>query len=380
MNKEKNIYMGCGPDIREGFMHSDIRDMPHVDIVCTAWELSKHIKDVNHIYSRHMLEHLTNFEADRTLRDWLKSLKTHGTIKIIVPDMNFHAKQWLEAEWDEDSLKNKMSNAQHSFAGFWGWQEECDPWSEDYNPSYWSVHKSGYNKKRMEFLLKRIGYTDINIETKNKWHLVATASKPLGGGERQDATKLEDVRLDHRKRYEFANKFITKTDAIVTDGACGVAYGSYILAQNKNVKKVQAIDISSESVEHGKKYFANDKIEYFISNLEETDIPTQKADYYISFETIEHLPNPEKYIEKISKNIKKGGTFIGSTPNEEIMPYTKYFTYHTKHFTAEELKSILEKYGFKDIEFFQQKRDEPSEIEEINDGHYIIFVASKKGL
>ncbi len=73
--KEKNVYMGCGPDIREGFIHADIRKMPHVDIVCVAWELSNHVKDLNHIYSRHMLEHLTNFEADRTLRDWLKSLK-----------------------------------------------------------------------------------------------------------------------------------------------------------------------------------------------------------------------------------------------------------------------------------------------------------------
>ena len=82
--KEKNIYIGCGPDTREGFIHVDIRDLDNVDIVCNAWELSKHIQDVDHIYSRHMLEHLTNFEADRTLRDWLKSLKTNGKIEIIL--------------------------------------------------------------------------------------------------------------------------------------------------------------------------------------------------------------------------------------------------------------------------------------------------------
>lgn len=375
--KEKNIYMGCGPDIREGFIHCDIRKFDHVDIVCKAWELSSHMLEVDHVYSRHMLEHLTNFEADRALRDWLKSLKTHGTIRVIVPDMDFHAQQWLDATWDEDTLKNQWSDARHSFAGFWGWQEECDPWGDDYNPSYWSVHKSGYNKRRMEFLLKRIGYTNIHIETKNKWHLVATASKPLGGGERQDATRLEDIRLDHRKRYEFSSRFITKSNAIVTDGACGVAYGSYILAQNKNVKEVQAIDISKESVEHGEKYFSNDKIKYFISNLEDAEIPTEKPDYFISFETIEHLPSPERYIEKISNNIKSDGVFMGSTPNEDIMPYSKHFSYHTRHFTVTDLEKILLKYGFNDIQFFQQKREEPSEIEKIDDGQYIIFIAKK---
>jgi predicted SAM-dependent methyltransferase/2-polyprenyl-3-methyl-5-hydroxy-6-metoxy-1,4-benzoquinol methylase len=374
---EKNVYMGCGPDIREGFIHSDLRKFDHVDIVCNAWELSQHIKDVNHIYSRHMLEHLTNFEADRTLRDWLKALKTNGTIRIIVPDMDFHAKQWLEADWNEETLKNKWSDARHSFAGFWGWQEQCDPWDMEYNNSYWSVHKSGYNKKRMEFLLKRIGYINIEIETKNQWHLVVTATKPLGGGERQDATKLEDVRMDHRKRYEFATGFITKENAIVTDGACGVAYGSYILAQNPNVKELQAIDISQEAIDHGKKYFPNDKISYFLSNLEDAPIPTQSPDYFISFETIEHLPSPEKYIEKIAQNIKKDGVFIGSTPNETIMPYTKYFSYHTRHFTVDDLKEILTKYGFNDVQFYQQKRDEPSEIEKVEDGQYIIFVAKR---
>jgi predicted SAM-dependent methyltransferase/2-polyprenyl-3-methyl-5-hydroxy-6-metoxy-1,4-benzoquinol methylase len=376
---EKNIYMGCGPDIREEFIHCDIRKFEHVDIVCKAWELSFHMMEVNHIYSRHMLEHLTNFEADRTLRDWFKALKTNGTIRIIVPDMDFHCRQWLDSDWNEETIKNNMSDAKHSFAGFWGWQAECDPWSENYNTTYWDVHKSGYNEKRIKFLLERIGFVDVKTEVKNKWHLIAEATKPKYSGERQVGTNLDEIRKDHLNRYIFASKYIHKQSAIITDGACGVGYGSYVLAKNKNTEVVQSLDISNDALMHAKEHFNHKKIKFMQKDLENEDLDElEKADYYISFETIEHLPTPEKYIEKVSKSIKSDGVFIGSTPNEEIMPFIQQnFLFHTKHFTQKELREILNRHGFTKVEFFQQKRGEPANIEKIENGEYIIFVAKK---
>ncbi len=379
MQKEKNIYIGCGPDIREGFLHVDVRKFKHVDIVCNAWELSKHMIEVNHVYSRYLLQYLTNFEADRALRDWFKALKTAGTVRIIVPNMDFHCKQWLQAQWNEDTLKNKNSDAQHSFAGFWGRQAECDPWKEDYNNTYRDVHKSGYNEKRMKFLLERIGYIDVHTEVKNDIHVVAEAAKPKYSGERQVGMTLDSIRKDHVNRYLFASQYITKPGAIVSDGACGVGYGSYVLAQNPNTKTIKSLDLSEDALEHAKKYFNDNKIQYKRKDLEnETLDDLEKADYFISFETIEHLPNPEKYIAKVAKAIKDDGVFIGSTPNEKIMPFIQQnFLFHTRHFTQDDLIEILHKYGFTNIEFFQQKRKEPSEVEKTDDGQYIIFVAKK---
>lgn len=378
MSKELNIYIGCGEDVREGFIHVDVRKLSHVDIACNAWELSSHLLEVNHIYSRHMLEHLTNYEADRSLRDWFKALKTFGSIRLIVPNMDFHAEQWLRAEWNEDTLKDKMSDAQYSFAGFWGWQEECDPWANNYNNSHWSVHKSGYNEKRIKLLLGRIGFDNIKTEIKNDVHLVATATKPLYSGERQVGLKLDSIRTDHKNRYHFASKHMKKQDAIVVDAACGVGYGSFIISANNNVKKIHSLDISDDAINHAKKYFNNKKIYYSLQNLETDEIILESSDYFISFETIEHLQNPKNFIRKVFNNLKTNGVFIGSTPNEDIMPFVQQnFLFHTRHFREHELDKILKEIGFKEVIFYQQKRAEPSDIEKINDGQYIIFMAKK---
>lgn len=370
--------MGCGNDVKEGFLHADIRSLPNVEIVCKAWELSKHEIEIDFIYSRHMLEHLTNYEADRTLRDWYKSLKYNGEIEVIVPDMDFHAKQWLEAEWSDEVLKDKWSDAKHGFAGFWGWQEECDPWSQNYNDSYWSVHKSGYNKKRMHWLLNRIGYVDIDIQIVDKWHLVAKAKKPKDLGERQTGENLDSIREDHLQRYKFADSLINKEHSIITDAACGVGYGSYLLAKNANSNIIQSLDISTDALTHAKEHFNNSKIKFIQKNLEKDSFNIEKSDYFISFETIEHLNEYEQFIEKIYDNLKEGGIFIGSTPNEEIMPFVQQtFLYHVRHFYEVDIKKILLKSGFKNIKFYQQKRESPSFVEEINDGHYIIFTCEK---
>lgn len=172
-----NLYVGCGPDAREGFIHCDLRELPHVDCVCKAWEVSRHFSGVSHIYSRHMLEHLTNAEAMLTLEDWYKALALNATVRIIVPNMDFHCQQWLQAEWNEDTFTKERSDALYSSAGFWGWQAECDPLEANYNNSYWDVHKSGYNVRKMKFLMEKIGFSEVHCEIKGDVHLVTTAKK-----------------------------------------------------------------------------------------------------------------------------------------------------------------------------------------------------------
>lgn len=174
---KRNLYVGCGPDIRENYLHCDIREFPHVDFVCKAWEVSQHTANLSQIYSRHMLEHLTAAEVFATLHDWYEALAKEGSIYLVVPNIDFHIQQWLNAEWNDSELNNPRSLASHAFSGFYGWQRECDPTQDDYNQSYWDVHKSAYNKKRMQYVLEKIGFRQIELEIKSGIHLVAKAIK-----------------------------------------------------------------------------------------------------------------------------------------------------------------------------------------------------------
>jgi ubiquinone/menaquinone biosynthesis C-methylase UbiE len=62
----------------------------------------------------------------------------------------------------------------------------------------------------------------------------------------------------------------------------------------------------------------------------------------ISFETIEHLPNIDKYLEEISRVLKPGGEFIVSTPDRRLSSVLYPFTrkpshpFHIKEFTYQE--------------------------------------------
>ena len=94
------IYMGCGDDYKDGYVGCDVRKTKTAKIICKAWELSKYCKNVNEIYSRHMVEHLTYTEFNETLKDWCKAL-TGAKLHIICPDLDFYIEQFKNAIFDE---------------------------------------------------------------------------------------------------------------------------------------------------------------------------------------------------------------------------------------------------------------------------------------
>lgn len=169
----KRIEFGCGPNLTDGFVGCDIRWFPGVKYVCDAWKICSYVNYgvVEEIYSRHFLEHLTFHQAELTIQCWTKILKPSGTLRICVPDIDYHIVQFQSNNWDSPSEANPAWTVhQHAIAGFWGWQRES-------NTKLWDVHKSGYNLTMLQIWLEKNGYQYVERIPDQPWNLHVKATR-----------------------------------------------------------------------------------------------------------------------------------------------------------------------------------------------------------
>ena len=153
----------------------DIRSCHGADHVLPAWETSPFAPgSVEEIYSRHMLEHLDPGDARRALEAWFRVLRPGGQLRLIVPDLAFHARQILggQTSWTEDPDENLA----HAMAGFYGWRNASRGGDQE------DAHRWGYTLESLRRLLNDIGFVEIRRQESGQdsepWHLSIKARKP----------------------------------------------------------------------------------------------------------------------------------------------------------------------------------------------------------
>ena len=90
----------------------------------------------------------------------------------------------------------------------------------------------------------------------------------------------------HLERYALVRQFVYGN---VLDIACGVGYGSYLLAKNPDVKRIVGVDGDQEAAEWANDNFSSKNIEFFCDSVEKF---CGQFDFLVSLETIEHLKRP----------------------------------------------------------------------------------------
>lgn len=175
--KPTRLNFGCGDARREGFSGVDIRPSQAAEFVLAAWDTSPfEPAGIEEVYSRHMLEHLDPNDARKALEAWLKLLEPGGLLRIIVPDLSFHARQWLaqDVSWADDQAEN----LEHAMAGFYGWRDESRGGDRE------DAHRWGYSWETLSALLFEIGFVDVirvmTGEDSEVWHLHVTAARRRG--------------------------------------------------------------------------------------------------------------------------------------------------------------------------------------------------------
>ncbi len=196
--------------------------------------------------------------------------------------------------------------------------------------------------------------------------------------ERQAPIEVYKAEPSHLARYQFALDFIARGDKVL-DVPCGSGYGTKLLTSKE--AEIYGVDIYTGAIEHAKEFFS-DKLNSFLvgdmENMKKLFPQDNIFDVIVSFEDIEHIKHPEKFLDKAKRLLKDKGKFIISTPRK---PHDS--PYHIREYSLEEFKQELSKnfniqkiYGqiYTDIFDLESRKVNSYEFKRFN---YIAYCVSK---
>lgn len=193
--------------------------------------------------------------------------------------------------------------------------------------------------------------------------------------ERQQGTTLEKISPDHCNRYRFAAAVI-KTGSFILDAACGIGYGSRMMQDAGNV--VTGVDIDAGAIAAAYKYYPGPTYK-----RKDVMLPVcGRFDAVVSFETLEHLPNPERALDAFHTCMPPDGLLIVSVPNQERYPFkAENFANdeypHLRHYAPEELDELLLVNGF-EVNGRWCQASKYSDVSPGTNGMFLVYVSRRR--
>lgn len=153
-------------------------------------------------------------------------------------------------------------------------------------------------------------------------------------GERVVPGVMDDARdlQAHLARYVWAmHPFCTHKT--VLDCAAGVGYGTQILSWA--AETAFGLDIEPAAIEYADEMYSTDNTSFHVGDVTDMPFPEGMFDVVVSFETIEHLKEPEKFVDEVWRVLRPNGVFIVSAPENSGS------IWHVCDYDDEALESLL---------------------------------------
>lgn len=186
---------------------------------------------------------------------------------------------------------------------------------------------------------------DVPAESPEMSQLWGSLPARWGWGERVVPDLLADesgcqkfVEISLR-RYATAARYVSGKR--VLDIACGAGYGSQML-RLAGATTVVGVDVSAETVRYAEERYQTSGVEFICADAEQFEWH-EKFDVVVSFETIEHLRHPSKFLENVRSLLVPEGDFVLSVPLGETRHIDPY---HLHAFTQEDVFALLQNTGF----------------------------------
>lgn len=164
----------------------------------------------------------------------------------------------------------------------------------------------------------------------------------------------------HVFRYHLASQYVRPGD-VVLDAACGLGYGSYVIQHTTKASRVLGIDGSDYAVAYADANFAAgcSRVGFQKGFLPQclAGIPDHSVDMVLSFETLEHVEDPEALLAEFQRVLTPGGRIVVSVPNDWRDETGKDPNpYHLQVYQGESLREQISN-GFEVECFFAQSAD-----------------------
>ena len=161
---------------------------------------------------------------------------------------------------------------------------------------------------------------------------------------------------NHHQRYAFAvDQLCAEHAYTVLDAACGVGYGSKFLGESG--VQVVGVDRDTGALAIARSKFAHANVTFLEDDCQQlANVGSTPFDAVVSFETLEHLPEPSRFLARCYAVLKPSGLLVISTPNCNLREGSakKQWEYHEKEYSARELVGLVQAVGFRDVRLWGQ--------------------------
>ena len=186
--------------------------------------------------------------------------------------------------------------------------------------------------------------------------------------ERQVAPTKAGIRRDHVARYDFVAEQLPNGCRVI-DFACGVGYGTRIIADAGNV--ALGYDIDADAISYARRYYGTDSAIFFQADGNKPAI-LGEFDAAVCFETIEHIEDPRPLLKALHACAP---VLYASVPNENIMPWQisrgVVTAFHFRHYTPSQFEELLNSCGWQ-VDLWNTQAGAESEVEPGTFGRTII--------
>jgi len=136
----------------------------------------------------------------------------------------------------------------------------------------------------------------------------------------------------HLAAYRFARE--RARGRTVLDAGCGEGYGAALLAETAD--RVVGVD-RDEAIRVAAARHPGSRLQFRAADLERLTLG-ERFDLVVSFQVIEHLPDPAGFLRALAACTAPGGELIVTTPNR-LMSVSEN-PYHLREWTAPELATL----------------------------------------